>query len=381
MEASALSNEANIDVLHLVPGDGDELLMESVAIYSSIPVAIMTIFNGPSQLQTSCKSAGVLFRSLNATRESYIQLARQFKAVLRELNPKVIYFHGVTASIIGSILRITMRQRPILVSVRHHNRMYHAMKLNSLKVLVADQIAIRLMNRIVAVSDSVKETLISEWCGKDKITVIYNGLDRQRQQAESRVNSSDPVWETDKLKILAVGKMSRQKDFETMLQVVSLLKLQTQEIELVVLGAGNQIYQDEMQSLALRLGIAGNVRWMGWQSDVDPWFDSCDIFLHTAIDEACPLVLIEAMIHGTPVVSSNAGGCKDVLEGFYKGIPAGHPESFCQEIINVHRDLPNARKYAVSIISDVQRKFSAQNMVNDYTTLTKIITINQKSKR
>lgn len=361
----------HIEALHLVPGDGDELLMESVALYSNIPVGIMTIFEGPSELQSTCYESGIFFQSLNATTQGYFQMAREFRLILNEVNPKVVYFHGVTASIIGSIVRITMRTwRPRLISVRHHNRMYHSFKLNAFKVLVADQIAIRFLDHIVAVSDSVRETLISEKCNKRKITVIYNGLDRHRQRARSRRNTEIPIWKPDILKIIAVGKMSMQKDFETMLRSLAMFQSHGERFQLVVLGAGNQKYQNELEILAAKLNISDSVQWAGWQNNIDPWFDSADLFLHTAIDEACPLVIIEAMIHGLPIVSSNAGGCRDVLNGYYLGVSARDIAGFCLALQNAINELPQKQAYAKSIIEDVQERFSAQTMTSEYTKLT-----------
>jgi glycosyltransferase involved in cell wall biosynthesis len=81
-------------------------------------------------------------------------------------------------------------------------------------------------------------------------------------------------------------------------------------------------YAAECRALAARLGVHGLT--FGGEVDVRAWYPTLDVVVLTSRSEAQPLVLLEAMAHGCPVVATDVGGCRELVEGAGDGFgPAG----------------------------------------------------------
>jgi glycosyltransferase involved in cell wall biosynthesis len=81
-------------------------------------------------------------------------------------------------------------------------------------------------------------------------------------------------------------------------------------------------YAAECRALAARLGVRGLT--FAGEVDVRAWYPTLDVVVLTSRSEAQPLVLLEAMAHGCPVVATDVGGCRELVEGAGDGFgPAG----------------------------------------------------------
>ena len=112
------------------------------------------------------------------------------------------------------------------------------------------------------------------------------------------------------------------------------------------------------------------VTWSGRQPNIYKYLNEADLFIHTAIDEACPLVLIETLMYGIPVISSNLGGCRDVLKGFYTGQNPTDVTEFASDILGVIKNFDSAKEYANSITDAAFEKFNPTRMQREYTSFS-----------
>ena len=95
-----------------------------------------------------------------------------------------------------------------------------------------------------------------------------------------------------------------------------------------------------------------------------------DNFLHTAVDEACPLVLIEALLAGIPVISSTAGGSAEVIRGFGKGCGAYDVSAYVNEVLLTWANIDQVRHCVREQIPQVEQKFGARQMQKAYEAIT-----------
>jgi len=362
-----------VQILHVVPGQNNDALVESLVKYSDVRVGILTLREFDTPLRDCCSQNDTFLGSLKVRRKVTLRNIFTFRAEIKKLQPKLIFFHGVEANFLGILTKLAFAPRTKFAGVRHHNSMYHNLTKAGIKVSIVDRLANQFFPMIIAVSDSVKETLLREGCRPEKIRIIYNGIEKRDELTKNPGASVKRQMPNPTLRILAVGKLTRQKNYEGMFEILRLFGHSDINFRLSILGAGNEKYRNELQALAIRLGISDRIDWLGWQAQVDDWFEDCDLFLHTALDEACPLVLIEAMLHGVPVVSSNAGGCKDVLKSFYTGIDPKNFQGFNLAIQDVAHDLPRAKTLANAIIPIVEASFSAEAMAKNYCNLIRSV--------
>jgi len=150
--------------------------------------------------------------------------------------------------------------------------------------------------------------------------------------------ASDPVdhpWirQHDLPVILAVGRLTEQKDFATLLRAFSKV-LPERPARLIILGEGED--RDELEELCRELGISDNVAFPGFQQNVYAWMAKSDLVVLSSKYEGSPNVLVEAMALKRPVVATDCpSGPREVLDGGRLGplVPVGDSLALAKAII------------------------------------------------
>ncbi len=350
-------------VHHFIPGDGPNALIESIAMTAEFQVKVLTLYNLDSTVPSFCADNGIRFSSLGFDHQSLLQQIIKFFRYIRTEKPRVVFAHSYYPSLICAAASLFYR-KTIFVPVRHHNQV-HVLSSNK-RAIFLDKLITRITSHTVAVSDSVKETLVLQGANKEKVTVIYNGLPRPKfSYSAYHSKEGDHVY-----KLVALGRIDWQKNYESMLRVIKKLRDDGFSVHLQILGGGNHKYLESLKVLQENLGLSDYVFWLGRKSNVYPFLDESDLFIHTAIDEACPLVLIETLMFGIPIASSNLGGSKDVLADFYEGCDPSDIEGFSRMVSRMLVDLHSSRHYAQTISNAAIEKFSPLQMRKGYEELS-----------
>ena len=170
------------------------------------------------------------------------------------------------------------------------------------------------VDKVVAVSEGVKQdTMRITGLTADKIDVIRNPVitPRMLEMAEAPV---DHPWlnEHDRPVILGVGRMTRQKDFATLIKAFTRAH-QQKPCRLIILGDGRM--QEELEQLAQTLGVHEDLSFPGFAANPYAYMSKVDLFVLSSRWEGSPNVLTEAMALGTPVVSTNCpSGPNEILQ-------------------------------------------------------------------
>ena len=138
------------------------------------------------------------------------------------------------------------------------------------------------------------------------------------------------------------------------------------DVELVILGEGAAETSNSLVQLCSDLDLTDRVHWVGWQSDVASWMHAADLLVHSAADEAHPLVLIEVLATGLPLVATAAGGSREVLQPFYDLLPLGDPQTLANAVHQALMDLPARRLYADSIRTQAVQRFNPIQMAESH---------------
>lgn len=346
--------------IHFIPGDGPNSLIEEISMTPDLEVQILTLYKIDTTVPSFCGKNGVNINSLGFVKKNIFKQVIAFIRYLYSEKPKLVFAHSFYPSLICAIGRF-FYWKTIFVPVRHHNRV-HIISDNR-KAIFLDRWVSKVTAHTIAVSDSVKETLIEQGCSSKKISVILNGLPKP----QTTYIPKHEFGKVDSFKLIALGRIDWQKNYEGMLEIISILRRRGVELELNILGDGNQKYLAKLKRLQADLNILDCVTWTGRRPDIYKYLNSADLFIHTAIDEACPLVLIETLMFGIPVVSSNLGGCKDVLNGFYEGRNPAYVNEFSEDILGVLKNYDSAKEYANKITDIAIEKFNPIRMQNKYS--------------
>ncbi|MCD6154739.1 MAG: glycosyltransferase [Candidatus Verstraetearchaeota archaeon] len=188
---------------------------------------------------------------------------------------------------------------------------------------------------VVAVSREAAEDLVSLIrLPRNHVKVIYNPVlsdgifDKAKEEPQLPwFGSKDPPV------ILGVGRLCKQKDFETLLKAFALVR-QKLEAKLVILGEGEM--RHELEKLARELSIEHDVMMPGVVKNPFPYISRAAVFVLSSRHEGLPTVLIEALALGTPIVSTNCpSGPAEILENGRWGrlVPPGDPQAMAEAIV------------------------------------------------
>jgi glycosyltransferase involved in cell wall biosynthesis len=147
----------------------------------------------------------------------------------------------------------------------------------------------------------------------ERVHVIYNPLNLNRIEQQSRepiahdwlVEGAPPV-------VLAVGSLTSHKDFGTLIRAFAILRSH-RPCRLVLLGDGPE--RQELESLAARLGVSGDILMPGFDLNPFAWMRRAKLFVSSSLTEGCPNALMQALAIGIPIVSTDSvGGAGELLE-------------------------------------------------------------------
>ncbi len=138
--------------------------------------------------------------------------------------------------------------------------------------------------------------------------------------------------------LLAVGRLSPQKDFECLLRAFATVRAST-AARLIILGEGPE--RPRLESLVRELGLDSDVQLPGWVGNPYPYMARSDLFVLSSRWEGLPTVLIEALYCGLRIVSTDCpSGPREILDGgrFGSLVPVGDPQALAGAILGALHD-------------------------------------------
>jgi glycosyltransferase involved in cell wall biosynthesis len=168
------------------------------------------------------------------------------------------------------------------------------------------------VNKLIAVSSDIEKVLCVKY-GAQRVIRIHNGIDLEvlgKSRARDEVRRELGV-DSKCLLIGTVGRLTAVKGHEYLLKTAQLMLQKRRNVKFVIVGDGP--LKVELQSLAAQLGITENVAFLGHQDDACALMEAMDLFVLPSLHEGIPMVILEAMALGRPVVASRVGGIPEVI--------------------------------------------------------------------
>ena len=145
------------------------------------------------------------------------------------------------------------------------------------------------------------------------------------------------------------------------------------ESRLVMVGEGP--LRRELEALALSLGIAKRVDFVGIQKNVSDWLAAADAFALTSLSEAASLTLLEAMATGLPVIVTAVGGNPEIVRDGIDGIlvPRGDAEACGRAIERLFSDFDWAQKLGANGRKRTRERYRLDTTIQSYYRLYKTL--------
>jgi glycosyltransferase involved in cell wall biosynthesis len=245
--------------------------------------------------------------SIVARMFGFIRRTYRFRRILRREQPDcVISFMGE-----ANFINALASRRPILTVHNHLSSVSHLR--GRLESRIFDLLLRTLYRRgtIIAVSDSVKQDLVSHFRLPEKqIVVIRTAVDRQAIQQRAAEAVACP-WNSGLPVIITAGRLHPQKGQWHLLRAFAQVRKEM-ECQLALLGTGE--LEDYLRGLTKELGIGKDVHFLGWQANPFKFLAKAHVFVLPSVSEGLPLALLEAMACGLPVIATDcAGSSKEIV--------------------------------------------------------------------
>ena len=160
--------------------------------------------------------------------------------------------------------------------------------------------------------------------------------------------------------------LSLEKDQKTMLAAFRLVVNQIPDTRLVLIGDGPCMI--ELRNEVNRLGIASQVDFLGARFDIPKLLNTFDIFTLSSTTEGISMTILEAMACGLPVVATDVGGNREIVQPTQCGliVPACDPQALAAAYVELLRDHTRRAQMSRAARDRVVKHFSLTAMVRGY---------------
>jgi glycosyltransferase involved in cell wall biosynthesis len=182
---------------------------------------------------------------------------------------------------------------------------------------------LRRLDTLIACGDDVHANLLEYLPGIEinrcRVVTIRNGIDVDRflPASESQYLPADlrrRLGVSSDMRLLGfLGRFMEQKGFLPLLDALQLLTSHSTAVPYRLVAVGSGDYEREYRAEVERRGLANIVSFLGFTPDVGPIMRQLDVLVMPSLWEACPLLPMEAMVMGVPVLGSDCIGLREVL--------------------------------------------------------------------
>ena len=236
--------------------------------------------------------------------------------------------------------------------------------------------SVKRATHILADSKSTKEDLQSAWgVSKDKITVLYSGVNTRFRPAtnENRLSDLRQRYQLGAAPfLLTVGTVQPRKNYRMLIQAFAPLADKLPH-NLVIAGGKGWLYDDIMSEVNHHQ-LEGRVLFTGFVEDDDlpALYSAATLFVFPSLYEGFGLPLLEAMACGVPIINSDSSSLPEVAEGVTIQLPPDHPKAWT-EAMQWLLDDPVRRAQLVAAGFNRSKQFtwekSARRLLNIYHEL------------
>ena len=276
---------------------------------------------------------------------SVVRLYRE----LKRWRPAIVHTHMAKAGLVGRLAAVAYNAtrgpapRARIVHTYHGHVLEGYFGSAKTSVFIAFERALaRVSDAIVAISPAIRRELLEVYrIGREpQYRVVRLGFNLapfsaidERARGEARRALDLP---SDAPVITTVGRLTAIKRHTLFLDVFR--RVVDRHANAVGLIAGDGELRAELEAHAASLGIAGQVRFLGWRRDLTTIYGATDVFLLTSRNEGTPVALIEAMASGVPGVSTDVGGVRDVIGDTDTGVTGDDTDALADGVLGFLAD-------------------------------------------
>jgi len=356
-----------LSVCHVVSGDcwaGAEVQVATLAraLCRREDLLVSAIVLNEGRLADELRHAGAAVKVIAETQTSFLRIFSDAVPFVRQQGVQILHSHRYKENLLGQLLALRCGV-PVNVQTKHGMPEPFS-GWNSLRQGVNQRLE-QWMGRVfadavIAVSEGMAPELRLIY-GSHKVVTIRNGIDTAhvasrytREEAKARLKcTSAPM-------IGIAGRLEPVKRVDLFLKMARIVKDQRPDAQFVVAGDGS--LQRSLISFARESGLEANVHFLGHREDIHDVLRAMDVLVMCSDHEGLPMVLLEALWLGVPVVGREVGGIREVLSNGSNGlcVATADPEALAASCLRLLRDPQLGASLCCSGARTVANEFSVE---------------------
>jgi len=313
------------------------------------------------------KMSGFLERPVNIFKD--LAAFFEIRSFVKRNKIQIVHTHSSKAGILGRLAAGSIRETVIFHTV--HGWSFHDYQPKAVRYfyMALERLCANFTSKIIVVSNSDKEKGLRNSIGKKEqyclIRYAINFNEFAKTDLKSSARRALGLNEAD----LVVGTVACFKPQKSPLDFINIAGCLTNEfpgVKFIMVGDG--CLREKIYLSIKNFNLDGRITLTGWRNDVALILSAFDIFVLTSLWEGLPIAVMEAMAAGVPVVATDTGGIKDVIQDGQSGYLAKPKDNkaICERIKELLANSQKRDEFARLAKKRISsREFSLNSMVKN----------------
>lgn len=242
-----------------------------------------------------------------------VRSIRFLRRYLQEWNIDIVHSHGYKPDFYALATRSRTPARLISTC---HNWLGRDLKMRLYAAI--DKRLLRRFDAVVGVSTDVTAEL-RRYVPVDKVVKIGNGIDPEIfRRILSLDRAKEELGQTRRRLVGFIGRLTHAKGVRDLIDAVPALRAEHKNVHFLIVGDGENrpVFERRVRTL----GLNGTVSFTGTRTDTSLIYSALDIFVLPSYQEGFPMVILEAMACGVPIVATTVGDIPEMIEHGVSGL-------------------------------------------------------------
>ena len=301
-----------------------------------------------------CSPSGPNEASLAERKVKHLKLNKfdykSTKKAIEEFDPDIIHAHDIKASVMASLI---CGNKTKIISHVHSN--HENMRKVNIKTLMFNYCS-KNFSKIIWVSQSAFDNYIFKDKVKEKSIILYNVINKKEiiNSIENDNNKYEPF------DIIYLGRLTYAKNPERLIKIIKNIKVKGYNIKAAIVGTG-ELYES-IKELIDNFELNENVKLFGYVTNPYKILNNSRILVMTSRYEGTPMVALEAMALGKPIISTPTDGLKDIVKQNKNGYLSSNDSELEDAIISLLKDDKKLKEYSKNAL----QQFDEVSDINKY---------------
>ena len=338
-----MGSDEKINICHIISGDlwaGAEMAAYTLiaGLLSCPEFELSAITMNEGILSERLRETGIKTTVIDESSHTIGAIIRIARKTLLAYNVDIVHTHRFKENIIGGLIKKPCHIKALIKTIHGSAEPFKGIKgIKTRSINIVDNcVGAIFFDKIIAVSDYIKNRVEPAVARKKTIT-IHNSIDPQKIAA---IKSVDDIKlelgiPADKKIVGYAGRLVAIKGLDLLLNSANLISKNREDVVFVIVGDGPE--RQNLENLVTGLKLQNYVYFTGFRSDIINVMSAFDILTLTSYNEGVPMVLLEGMALGIPVVSTSVGGITEVIEDGSSGllVKSRDPEDLASAYLEV----------------------------------------------